>query len=325
MSEVAAVVARYRWSVDHEFADSSATYRDWASGVIDDDDLLARLAALPRAKQQPHLLFAAARFCGAPHATYDIVGPWMREHWDRLVAVIMSRATQTNEAARCGAILPVLSSISGPIALIEVGASAGLCLIPDRYSYAYATPHGPAPLLGDPAAPVIPCTIVGAEPPSRLPDIIWRAGIDLNPLDATSAEDRRWLELLIWPEHVERRARLQTALAVMAAEPVQIVAGDLVEALPALAAEAPADATLVVMHTAVLSYLPADHRRAAIDVIRNTGARWISQEGVAVIDEIRERLPADLGTPARYVLALDGMPVALTGYHGEYYEALQPR
>jgi hypothetical protein len=325
MVDTASVVARYRSFVDVEAAGSSETYVGWAEGVIADHDLLARIAALPPLKQQPHLLFAAARYSGAPLAEFDVVGPWIVEHWDAMAAVIMSRSTQTNEAARCGAILPVLSSIDGPIALIEVGASAGLCLIPDRYSYLYKSARGYVSLFGDRAAPVIRCRISGAEPPTRFPEIVWRAGIDLNPLDATDPDDAAWLETLVWPEHDERRERLRATLALVAADPVRIVAGDLVETLPVLAAEAPPDATLVVMHTAVLNYLPTDHRRRAVDVIRGTGARWISQEGITVIDDIRDRLPTDVGTPSRYVLALDGSPVALTGFHGGLYEALQPR
>jgi hypothetical protein len=318
------LVDRYRWFIEHEAVGSSETYVDWARGVLGDAGLMARLAVLPPTKQQPHLLFAAARFCGVPLAGFDVVGPWILDHWDEVVTVIRSRATQTNEAARCGALLPALSAIDGPIALIEVGASAGLCLIPDRYSYVYETVDGRV-TLGESGAPVIHCRIVGAEPPTRLPQVVWRAGIDLNPLDASDSEDVRWLELLVWPEHTDRRERLRAALSVVASDPVRIVAGDLIEALPALAAEAPTDATLVVMHTAVLNYLPPDRRRTAISVIRGTGARWISQEGVNVIDDIRDRLPRDLGTPPRYVLAVDGMPVALTGFHGGSYEALQPR
>ena len=54
---------------------------------------------------------------------------------------MLSRATQTNEAGRCATLLPSLAAISAaedkPLALIEVGASAGLALFPDRYGYEY--------------------------------------------------------------------------------------------------------------------------------------------------------------------------------------------
>ena len=62
---------------------------------------------------------------------------WVRRDPEQVRGVMRSRATQTNEAARCAALLPLLGLLDGPLALIEVGASAGLCLYPDRYSYDY--------------------------------------------------------------------------------------------------------------------------------------------------------------------------------------------
>ena len=63
------------------------------------------------------------------------------------------RSTKTNEPRRCAGLLPVLAGIAGPLALLEVGASAGLCLYPDRYSYSYDglpplhPADGPSPVL----------------------------------------------------------------------------------------------------------------------------------------------------------------------------------
>ena len=94
--------------------------------------------------------------------------------------------------------------------------------------------------------------------------MVWRAGLDLNPLDVTDPADLAWLEALIWPEHAHRRARLRAAAALAAAEPPLLVRGDLVDDLPALAAQAPAGATLVVFHTSVLYQVPAPRREAFI-------------------------------------------------------------
>src|SRR6185369_611590 len=99
-------------------------------------------------------------------------------------------------------------------------------------------------------------------PPSRLPDVAWRAGLDLNPLDVTEPADVAWLEALIWPEHTHRRARLRAAAAVAAAEPPLLVRGDVLDDLPALAARAPVDATLVVFHTSVMYQVPQPRRAA---------------------------------------------------------------
>ncbi|MGL4255509.1 MAG: DUF2332 family protein, partial [Microbacterium sp.] len=116
---------------------TSPLYEDWALGIARDPDLLARLAALPLAQRQPNRVFAAARWEGAALSPYHEVRPWLLDHWERVVATGAARTVQTNEANRCATWLPPLSRIDGPLALLEVGAAAGLCLYPDRYSVDY--------------------------------------------------------------------------------------------------------------------------------------------------------------------------------------------
>ena len=62
----------------------------------------------------------------------------LAERRDEVEALMLARRTQTNEAARCALLLPLLAALPQPLALLEVGASAGLCLLPDRYGYDYA-------------------------------------------------------------------------------------------------------------------------------------------------------------------------------------------
>ena len=89
--------------------------------------------------------------------------------------------------ARCAVFLPLLMSLPQPLALIEVGASAGLCLLPDRYGYDWG---GRRIEPGDRAGPMFSCAVTGpVSLPSAGPRIVWRAGLDLNPLDPASDED----------------------------------------------------------------------------------------------------------------------------------------
>ncbi len=181
------------------------------------------------------------------------------------------RSTQTNVPGRCAVLLPVLAALPQPLALLEVGASAGLCLLPDRY--------GPGPGAGAgatlPGSPMLRCTVSPGTPvPTRHPGIAWRAGLDLNSLDSSDADDRAWLEALVWPGEGDRLAELRAALDTAALDPPPVHRGDLLADLPALAAAAPPGATLVVLHTAVLVYVPDDVRRAFGDAVRATGARW---------------------------------------------------
>src|SRR6185503_869827 len=120
---------------------------------------------------------------------------------------------------------------------------------------------------------------------------------------------------LIWPEHAHRRARLRAAAAVAMAEPPLLLRGDLVDDLPALAARAPADATLVVFHTSVLYHVPATRREAFVEVVAGLPGHWIANEAPDVL--MYESLPDAPGRALRNVLALDGRPLAWTRSHGQ--------
>jgi len=151
--------------------------------------------------------------------------------------------------------------------------------------------------------------------PTRLPDVVWRGGIDLNPLDVRQPDDVAWLDALVWPEHDDRRQRLRAAADIAAADPPHIVAGDLNERLVALAAEVPRDATLVVFHTVVLMYLDADERQRFAETVQALPGHWLSVEPRTVLPSIRERddVPND---SADLVLALDGVQRAWAQPHG---------
>lgn len=308
----------YRRMALDQFAGVSASYEALALGIAGDDEVCALIDTVPRPKRQPNLLLGAVRFLGGPVDDYASFRAFVRESWADVEHVVLTHATQTNEPHRCATLLPQLATIDGPLALLEVGASAGLCLYPDRYGYAYGDVR-----LGD-GPPVFPCDLVGATAPTRLPDVVWRAGLDLNPLDVSSDEDVRWLEALIWPEHTQRFETLAQGVAVARTDPPRIVRGDLTRDLGALADAAPADATLVVFHSAVLAYVPDDGRGAFVGAVRDLAARrrtvWLANEGRGVVPGTRDVVTAH----HEFVLSRDGVPVALTAPHGRSYRALPP-
>ena len=319
-------IERYRWYRDVQFAGSSERYVQWSAGIVDDPEVLALIDRLPVGKRQSNLVFAAARFAGAPLAPYAELRPWLISNWDDVAAIALTHATQTNEAARCATLLPLLSAIEGPIALLEVGASGGACLLPDRYSYDYVTADGGVQRLGpdDGPSPVrLRCTIDPAEAvPTRMPEVVWRAGIDLNPLSYANPDDVQWLQMLVWPEHTERRERLDAVASVVRTNPPRIVEGDALELLPAVAAEAPKDATLVVFHSAVLLYMPLADRERFAETVGTLDATWISNEGEFVLPWVDEQLDPALEVGANFIIARDRRPVAMVGAHGQSYRRL---
>jgi hypothetical protein len=303
---------RYRRFAAQEAHGRSPLYEALVLGVADDQEILGFLLTLPEAKRQPNLLLAAARHLFGTPAGWEEFRRGVLDRPEALRALMLARATQTNEPARCATLLPVLARLPQPLALIEVGASAGLCLLPDRYGYDYGRAVLPAPG----AAPVFPCVVNDATPlPATMPQIIWRAGLDLNPLDISDPEERAWLETLVWPGQRDRLARLRAAMTVAAAARPRVVQGDLRRDLAQLAGEAPKQATLVIFHTAVLSYVPSlAEREAFAAAVAGLCQVWIANEAPSVFPAIAAQTgSAPIG---RFLLSANGVPLAWTDPHG---------
>ena len=181
---------------------------------------------------------------------------------------------QTNEVQRSAALLPgllhVAAQTSLPLALIEIGASAGLNLWCDHYRHEHEHEHKHGTWAwGDPASALtLRSTWVGAAPPAARLTIARRAGCDAMPIDLSQPAEGLRLESFIWADQPERLARLRAAQAVTAA--CMASSGLRVQAAQAadfvrqqLQQRAPGQA-LVLMHSVVWQYIA----RAEQDDIR---------------------------------------------------------
>ncbi len=317
-----AVRLRYRRFADEEAPGRSDLYADWASGVADDPEMQRVLARIPENRRQPPLVFAVTRMLGVSLGRYDAWRAFVLARADEVVRECGDRRLQTNEPLRLAPLLPVLSEIDGPIALLEVGASAGLCLYPDRYSYRFVGADGRMRAALDPAdgpSPVVlQSRVDGPLPAVRMPDIAWRAGIDLAPLDARDDRDRRWLQGLVWPGEEGREQRVRAALDIAASDPPRLVAGDALERIDALAAEAPRGATLVITTPGVLVHIPRETRTALVERIRVLDARWVTIDPPALLDVWQPPVLAE-EWPG-FVVALDGEVRAAADPLGRWWE-----
>jgi hypothetical protein len=291
----------------------SPVYEALASSVAADAAVLVFLDTLPPEKRQPNLLFAAARYLLGDPLSMSRLRTLISQDRGALEATMLTRRTQTNEPARCATLLPALAQLPSPLALIEVGASAGLTLLIDRYSYDYA---GHRITGRDRLAPTLRCAPRGPVPlPAGLPEITWRAGLDLNPLDVTADDDVRWLSCLVWPGEGDREQVLSAAIGSARRDPPVVHRGDLLTDLPALAAQAPADATLVVFHSAVLAYVTPQDRQRFAAVVRSLPAVWLSNEAPGLLPDVP--VPGYKGWP--FLLARDGRtPLAFADGHGTW-------
>ena len=316
------IADRYRNFAEHQAAGSCGLYETLARSIASSEEVLRFLDTLPAEKQQPNLVLASVRWtCGLASSGSEF-RDFVRQRPHEIRSTILTRSTQTNEPARCATLLPVLSKLPQPLALLEVGASAGLCLLPDRYAYAYGSVRLRPDGARDPV-PEFPCVLEdGAPAPTRLPEIIWRRGLDVKPIQLSDEEDVAWLQNLVWPSHRERLKRLKRAILVGRRNPPQVVRGDLKTDLGDVMRSAPSNATPVVFHSAVLNYVTdRDARETFGDSVMERGAVWVSNEGPGVFPRIAERVPGEI-RPDRFLLAVNGEPVAETGFHGRTFRWL---
>lgn len=325
MSDVAGILnpsfdllrARYRDFAEYEATGHSSRYVELAYAVTDSEALLGFISSLPAHKQQPNLVFAAIRHLyGTPRSAQHFTD-LVASHAEPIRALILQRSTQTNEPGRCASLLPALGLLPEPLALLEVGASAGLCLLPDCYGYNYGTFQLRPPHESVPPAPVFSCRVDAATPlPNRVPQVVWRAGLDLNPINLHDPEQAAWLETLVWPGQEARAERLRGAMAVARTRAPLVLQGNLLTDLPDLAKKAPEGATLVIFHSAVLAYLTAEESQRFVGLVRELDAVWISNESPDVLPELGGKLNEPL-PPDQFLLCMDGEPLAVTAPHGQ--------
>jgi len=189
-------------------------------------------------------------------ASWDDPGAALDEHGAFLRRFTAEHDVQTNEVQRSWALLPAFLAVADgrPLDLLELGPSAGLNLVWDRYRYAYSSG-----CWGDPDAPLALTGDDRVAPPAELvarpAEVARRRGVDLNPVDATSDEGSRLLRAFVWPDQHERLERLERAITVLRSDPPVLLRGDYVEQLPALLDDRCEDAQLVVFETASAQYL----------------------------------------------------------------------
>lgn len=194
------------------------------------------------------------------HSMWLVIEEALHTH-DGFVHDWLNLAPQTNEVARAAMILPALAQLAArfnlPLALYEVGASAGLTLQLMQFHYDFAGTQ-----VGDVGSPVHLCPHVRTSLPliKALPAVVSRQGCDLNPLDTTCEADAMRLRSYVWADQRTRHDRVNGAMKLYAADSPTIERKDAAVWVAEELGARPAGAISVFYHTVVWQYLSHDVR-----------------------------------------------------------------
>jgi len=292
LSGTDALADRFRRLCAHDFVGYCPIYERVALALADDERSLELLTGVAPVGRTPVLCLAAVHDLvladPGSHlaAIYDgrsSDDPWppfrelLHSSSDAVLDRMRTRTIQTNEVGRSAALAPSLTWVQQravragddrPLAVVEVGPSAGLNLIFDRYALEYRREGRTVATGGDPSSPVrIGCELIGPTTPrlEPAPAVVVRTGIDVAPVDVGDEAARRWLAACLWPGMTERAQRLAGAIDLARTDPPHLVTGDAAQGIRGLLEQLPAEVLPVVVATWALTYLGRPGRELLLD------------------------------------------------------------
>jgi len=200
---------------------------------------------------------------------------------------------QTNEAGRSGALMVGLIAVARrfgqPLEILEIGSSAGLNLLIDRYRFDLG-----GAIYGPEDAPVTIRPEWRGSPPPQVPVRFASVrGVDVQPVDVSDPAAAARLRAYVWADNPDRLERLTRAIAMVAAQPVTLEAGDAADWVEARLAEPQAEGvTRVLMHSVVWQYLGAERQARIRAAMEAAGAKATRERPLAWVQMEPDRVTA---------------------------------
>ena len=201
---------------------------------------------------------------------------------DETIRHFLTSPPQTNEVGRSGVLLGgflTVAALTGlPLRLLEIGASAGLNLIFDRYRYRIGSAFW-----GDPDSTVaLAPDWTGGLPPLAVPlRVTGRAACDRAPVDLEEAAQRLRLRAYVWADQTERLQRLEAAIALARREGLTVERADAAHWVPEQLAVAAEGRATVLFHSIMWTYVPAPDQATIAAAIAAAGRRATDEAPLA--------------------------------------------
>ncbi|MBC6973157.1 DUF2332 domain-containing protein [Bacillus sp. Xin] len=277
---------------------SSDLYEHLSVKISEDEEILTLASHAQLGQPTPNLLLGAIHYLLLkghnhklknyyeslvinPEKNLEQVFPLFKDfcelHREEIITILKTKLVQTNEVRRCTYLYPsfcyMFHKVNKPLALIEIGTSAGLQLLWDQYSYSYGTEE----VFGNKDSNVhLKSEIKGENQPFFLkqsPSVTEKIGLDLHINDLNNEEDYLWLRSLIWPEHTERLEMFDHAAACLKKQSVKLIEGDGVALLSSIAEQVPEDSVICIFHTHVANQISESKKHNLVEKVKDIGAK----------------------------------------------------
>ncbi len=328
-----------------ECREISPLYCSLGAAVAADEELLLIAGQAPAGQPVPNLLFAAVHYllvadpthplaeyyatCTAkpkdPTQAFPAFNDFVLSHQREIIELLQTRLVQTNEVRRCACLFPAFMYAlrhfdPQPLALLEIGCSAGLNLLWDRYRYDYDESGDVYGFYGDLSSPVLITAEFCADRPAVLsdpmPTVSERIGVDLNVIDTSLPAEADWLRALIWPEHHWRRCLMDAAIKRRSEFDLDLRNGNGFAQVEEIATEVPLDSLLFIYHTHVANQISQAERESFLKTLNQLGQQ---RDLVHIFNNLHDAM-------LRLQIYRDGqqseIPLANTDGHGDWIEWL---
>lgn len=291
------VLSRYFLSfAKKECKGSSPLYEHLSLKIAEDNDLLEISANAQEGQPVPNLFLSAVHnllLKGSKHplkqyypslaanpksykSSFITFKDFCLEYRNEIESILKTRLVQTNEVGRCAYLYPAFCTVyqisQRPLALMEIGTSAGLQLLWDKFSYSY----GAMNMYGNKNSKLdITAEIRGKRIPPlhSTPPVSMRVGFDLNTIDLNDEDEKLWLKSLIWPEHKERMVMFEKAASYIDTTPVNLVEGDAISLLSKYVEKIPQDSVICIFHTHVANQIPDENKKQLMKTVESIGIK----------------------------------------------------
>ncbi|MFJ8263497.1 DUF2332 domain-containing protein [Rummeliibacillus sp. NPDC094406] len=286
----------FRRFAKNECENSSELYESLSYQIAEDVDLIQLASFIPEGQPVPNLFFAATQYLLIDSQDYlknfyasftenlfsiNGVFPYFKNfvlaNQEELKQLFRTKLVQTNEVRRCAYLYPMFADIyekhQMPLALIEIGTSAGLQLGVEQYHYLYnneiqaGNQQSLLTINSQNRGKALPASI------TRNPVVQTRIGMDLNPIDLKNTNDLKWLQALIWPEHHERRNLFNKAATIIKNLDIHFIRGDAVEQIQSICEQIPQNQLIVVFHTHVANQIPPAAKVELIEKLKGISTK----------------------------------------------------